>query len=91
VNLNLPWRSWSAVNVNYGSGFLDGNGPGHLPSHATVDVSVGKAFGESWSLRFSALNVSNNHYMLDDSNTFGGSHFANPRELSFQLKYRFRF
>jgi outer membrane receptor protein involved in Fe transport len=91
LNLNLPGRSWSAVNVNYGSGFLDGNGPGHLPAHTTVDVSVGKSFGDSWSVRFSALNVGNNHYMLDDSNTFGGSHFANPRELAFHLKYRFHF
>lgn len=91
ANLDLPRHSWAAVNVNYGSGFLDGNGPAHLPSHTTVDCSVGKAFGEKWNLRFSALNIGNNHYMLDNSNTFGGSHFANPREFAFQLKYKFRF
>jgi len=27
LNLNLPRRAWSAINVNYGSGFLDGDGP----------------------------------------------------------------
>jgi outer membrane receptor protein involved in Fe transport len=91
ANLELPRRSWAAVNVNYGSGFLNGNGPAHLPSHTTVDCSVGKSFGEKWNLRFSALNIGNNHYMLDNSNTFGGSHFANPREFAFQLKYKFRF
>ena len=91
LNLTLPRRAWTAVNVNYGSGFLDGDGPGHLPSHTTVDLSIGKAFGENWSVRFSALNVGNNHYMLDNSNTFGGSHFTNPRELAFQVKYRFHF
>jgi len=91
LNLSLPRRTWTAVNVNYGSGFLDGDGPGHLPSHTTVDLSIGKAFGENWSVRFSALNVGNNHYMLDNSNTFGGSHFTNPRELAFQVKYRFHF
>jgi outer membrane receptor protein involved in Fe transport len=90
-NLALPQRAWAAVNVNYGSGFLDGDGPGHLPTHTTVDLSFGRSFGENWNLRFSALNVGNSHYMLDNSNTFGGSHFANPRELAFQLKYRFRF
>jgi outer membrane receptor protein involved in Fe transport len=90
-NFDLPWSIWSAFNVNYGSGFLDGEGPGHLPSHTTVDFSVGKAIGENVSLRFTALNVGNNHYMLDNSNTFGGTHFANPRELSVQLKYRFRY
>jgi outer membrane receptor protein involved in Fe transport len=91
LNLSLPRRAWTAVNVNYGTGFLDGNGPAHLPSHTTVDFSIGKSFGENWSVRFSALNVGNNHYMLDKSNTFGGSHFANPRELAFQVKYRFHF
>jgi outer membrane receptor protein involved in Fe transport len=91
LNLSLPWRTWTACNVNYGSGFLDGDGPGHLPAHTTVDLSLGKSFGENWTLRLSALNVGNNHYMLDNSNTFGGSHFTNPREVAFQLKYRFHF
>jgi outer membrane receptor protein involved in Fe transport len=91
VNLDLPWRSWTAVDINYGSGFLDGNGPGHLPSHTTIELSLGKSFGEKWNLRLSALNVGNNRYMLDNSNTFGGSHFANPREFAFQLKYKFHF
>jgi len=91
INLTLPKRLWTAFNINYGSGFLDGEGPGHLPPHTTVDLSVGKQFGENWSLRCSALNIGNNHYMLDNSNTFGGTHFANPREIAVQLKYRFRF
>ena len=91
LNLNFPGSLWTAFNVNYGSGFLDGEGPAHLPPHTTVDLSVGKSFGENWNLRFSALNVGNHHYMLDNSNTFGGTHFANPRELAFQLKYRFHF
>ncbi len=91
VNLELPRRTWMGFNVNYGSGFLNGDGPGHLPSHTTVDCSLGKSFGERWSLRFSALNLGNSRFMLDNSNTFGGSHFANPREFAFQLKYRFHF
>lgn len=91
VNLTLPRRIWTACNVNYGSGFLAGNGPGHLPAHTTVDLSLGKSFGENWNVRLSALNVGNNHYMLDNSNTFGGSHFTNPREIAFQVKYRFHF
>jgi outer membrane receptor protein involved in Fe transport len=91
ANLSLPRRIWATMNVNYGSGFLNGNGPDHLPSHTTVDCSIGKSFGEKWNLRFSALNIGNNHYMLDNSNTFGGSHFVNPREFAFQLKYKFRF
>jgi outer membrane receptor protein involved in Fe transport len=89
--LSLPWNAWTSGNVSYGSGFLDGDGPFHLPSHTTFDWSLGKSFGEKWSVRFSALNLNNSSYMLDNSNTFGGTHFANPRELSVQLKYRFRY
>jgi outer membrane receptor protein involved in Fe transport len=91
VNVDLPRRIWTALNVNYGSGFLDGNGPGHLPAHTTVDLSVGKSFGENWNARFAITNLNNNHYLLDNSNTFGGTHYANPREFAFQLKYRFHF
>ena len=88
---SLPCRSWLAANLNYGSGFLNGNGPDHLPSYRTIDVSLGKSFGESWSAKLSALNLTNKRYFIDLSNTFGGSHFANPREISLQVKYRFHY
>jgi outer membrane receptor protein involved in Fe transport len=91
VNVNLPRRIWTAFNVNYGSGFLDGDGPSHLPPHTTVDLSLGKSFGENWNARFTATNLGDNHYLLDNSNTFGGTHYANPREFAVQLKYRFHF
>ena len=91
INLDLPRRTWAAFDVSYGSGFLDGNGPNHLPSHTSYDLSLGKLFGENWSVRLTALNFTNNHYLLDNSNTFGGTHYANPREFSVQLKYRFRY
>lgn len=87
----LPWRSWLAANLNYGSGFLNGNGPNHLPSHRTFDLSLGKSFGESWSAKVSALNLTNKRYFIDLSNTFGGSHFANPRQISFEVRYRLHY
>ena len=90
-NMTLPWRVWGAFNVAYGSGFLNGDGPAHLPSHATYDVSLGKSFGENWQVRVSGLNLTNNRYLIDLTNTFGGTHYANPREVSVQVKYRFRF
>ena len=65
--------------------------PEHLPSHTTFDLSVGKSFGENWNVRVSGLNLSNHRYLLDNSNTFGGTHFVNPREISVQLKYRFHY
>lgn len=94
INLELPWHAWTSINLSYGSGFLNGDGlesPQHLPAHTTVDLSLGKSFRENWNVTFTALNVGNHHYLLDNSNTFGGTHFANPRELSVQLKYRFHF
>jgi hypothetical protein len=91
LNMNLPWKVWADFGAQYGSGFVDGNGPAHLPAHATYDLSLGRSFGESWSVRLTALNLGNHHYLLDNSNTFGGTHFANPREISVQVKYRFRY
>ena len=91
VNLTLPWRAWADFNANYGSGFVDGEGPEHLPSHETFDLSLGKSFGEKWDVRLTGLNLSNHRYLLDNSNTFGGTHYVNPLEISVQVKYRFRF
>ena len=88
---DLPWRSYAAVAFNYGSGFLDGNGPGHLPGNTTVDLSLGKAFGERFSVRLAGTNVFNNRYMLDTSNTFGGTHFADPRMVTLQVRYSFHY
>lgn len=89
--LSLPWRSFTSGNFNYGSGFLEGNGPGHKPPHATFDFALGKSFGESWLAEFTALNVSNNHFLLDESNTFGGTHFNEPRQYAVSLRYRFHY
>jgi outer membrane receptor protein involved in Fe transport len=94
VNLSLPRRAWADFNVNYGSGFLNGEGdvqPTHLGPHTTFDLSLGKSLGENWEMRVTGLNLSNHRYMLDNSNTFGGTHFVNPLEISGQVKYRFHF
>ena len=88
---NLPWRTFAAVTINYGSGFLNGNGPDHLPPYYTLDLSVGKSFGENWMVRFSGTNITNQRYMLDTSNTFGGTHWADPFMCSVQVRYRFHY
>jgi outer membrane receptor protein involved in Fe transport len=87
----LPHNSWISGNVGYGSGFLNGDGPDHLPGYAIVDLAVGKSFGEKWAVKLSGTNLANKHYFLDFSNTFGGSHFGDPRMVSAQLRYRFHF
>jgi hypothetical protein len=90
-DISLPWKSSLNFNLNYGSGFLDGNGPAHLPSHTTFDLGVVKMFSERLALHLTVLNLTNNHYLLDNSNTFGGTHFANPRQIWAELTYRFRY
>jgi outer membrane receptor protein involved in Fe transport len=91
VQISLPRRSWASTNVSYGSGFVDSDGPQHLPSHTTFDLSAGKQFGERWSANVSALNLANRRFMLDDSNTFGGTHWINPRQVLVEVRYRFRY
>jgi len=88
---DLPWRSFASVAINYGSGFLEGDGPNHLPSYYTLDLSVGKDFGESFTVRFTGTNITNQRYLLDTSNTFGGTHYADPRMLAVQLRWRFHY
>jgi len=87
----LPWRSWISGNVTYGSGFLNGNGPGHLPAYTTVDLALGRTFGENWAIKLTGTNLANKHYFVDLSNTFGGSHFGDPRMVSLQVRYRFHY
>jgi outer membrane receptor protein involved in Fe transport len=89
--INLPSRSYVSGNVRYGSGFLDGDGPNHLPSHTTLDVSFGKGFGENWLLALQTVNLTNKRFLLDSANTFGGTHFAEPRQIYVELRYRFHY
>jgi outer membrane receptor protein involved in Fe transport len=89
VSLRLPGRFWATPTYNYGSGFLDGDGPAHLPPHSTFGLSLGKRFGENWSASINATNLANSRYMLDNSNTFGGTHYVNPRQIYGELRFRF--
>jgi len=91
LRLELPRRAWTSSEIAYGSGFLDGDGPGHLPPHATWDLSLGKSFGERWSASVTALNLANSRYRLDNSNTFGGTHYVNPRIVFAQVRFRFHY
>jgi outer membrane receptor protein involved in Fe transport len=91
LRTELPWHSWLAAEVHYGSGFLNGDGPQHLPSYHTVDLSIGKSFGENWSAKLTATNLADARYFVDLSNTFGGSHVADPRIVALQVRYRFHY
>jgi len=87
----LPWKSWFSFDASYGSGFLNGDGPDHLPSSATFDIAVGKSFGERISAKLTAMNIANERHFIDLSNTFGGSHVNDPRMITVQVRYSFRY
>jgi len=91
LSLTLPSRIWMTPAYQFGSGFLNGNGPAHLPPHSTFDLAIGKHFGEAWTLSVNAVNIANTRYLLDTSNTFGGTHYINPRQIYAELRYRFHF
>lgn len=93
VSMSLPGRTWLSVSAYYGSGFTDGSSeaPAHLAPHTTFDISVGKSLGERLSLSLTALNTANRRYLMDNSETFGGTHYADPRQVYVQLRYKFRY
>jgi len=37
------------------------------------------------------VNVTNRRFLLDSANTFGGTHFAEPRQIYVELRYRFHY
>jgi hypothetical protein len=94
--VTLPWRSFASTNVYYGSGFSNAF-PGapypgdHLPQHTSFDLSLGKDFGERFSTTLTALNVTGRRVDLDNSQTFGGFHWNNPREIFLEVRYRFHY
>jgi outer membrane receptor protein involved in Fe transport len=91
LSLTLPGHMWATPAYQFGSGFLNGDGPAHLPPHSTFDLSIGKRFGEAWSVSANSTNIGNARYLLDTSNTFGGTHYIAGRQIYGELRYRFHF
>ncbi len=95
-NASLPWQSFASTNVYYGSGFHNGfpnaQYPGdYLQAHTTFDLSLGKSFAEKYSVSVTALNVANRRVLLDNSVTFGGFHYNDPREIYAEFRWRFHY
>jgi outer membrane receptor protein involved in Fe transport len=95
-NANLPWNAIGSVNMYYGSGFTNGlpgvQYPGdYLPAHTTFDAMLGKTFKENYTVSVTALNIGNRRVQLDNSLTFGGFHYNDPRQLYVEFRYRFHY
>lgn len=94
----LPWRTLATAQISYGSGFVNGSpdqttpypNP-YLPSHTTVDISLAHTFTDDLSASISATNLADQRVLLDNSLTFGGFHFSDPREIFAEVRYRFHF
>jgi TonB dependent receptor/Carboxypeptidase regulatory-like domain len=85
----LPWQAYAALNLYVGSGFSNGAAPpSHLPSHGTVDLSVGKDFSTSLSASLTVVNVTDKHLLVDNSLTFDGEHWDDPREIYAEIHYK---
>ena len=96
ADVTLRWRAYASTNIYYGSGFTNAF-PGepypgaYLPPHTTFDLTLGKDFGERFAASVNAMNVANRRVELDNSVTFGGFHWNNPREIYVELRYRFHY
>ncbi len=92
----LPWHGYASTNVYYGSGFTNGTpnvdypGP-YLPQHTTFDLSLGKTVGQRMTVSVSAVNVANRRVLLDNSLTFGGFHYNDPRQIYGEVRYHFHY
>ncbi len=94
----LPYRINASTNVYYGSGFSNGypDPPSpytgaYLPSHTTFDLRLARDFGETLSVALNSTNVANTRVLLDNSLTFGGFHYNDPRQIYAEVRYRFHY
>jgi carboxypeptidase family protein/TonB-dependent receptor-like protein len=90
ADTRLPGKTFASINLYAGSGFSNGGeGPSHLPGHVSIDLSVGKAFRDDLTVSISVLNVADRHLLVDNSLTFDGYHWNNPREVYAEVRYKF--
>jgi hypothetical protein len=97
-NATLPGHAYASTNYYFGSGFTNGvpdpTTPypnAYLPYNTTWDLSVGKTLTESISASVTATNLQNRRTLLDNSLTFGGFHYNDPRQIYGELRYRFKY
>jgi len=94
----LPWHTFASMNMYYGSGFSNGlpfpASPypnDYLPAHTSFDASLGKTFRENYTVSVTALNIGNRRVLLDNSLTFGGFHYNDPRQIYVEFRWHFHY
>ncbi len=63
----------------------------YLPQHTTFDLALGKSSANATVVSVNALNVANRRVLLDNSLTFGGFHYNDPRQIYGEVRYRFHY
>jgi len=91
AQITIARGSWASATMLYGSGFLRGDGPDHMPRHTTADIAVGRDIGDRLALRLTVLNVADSLYLTGIENSFAGTHYANPRDIAVQVRYKFHY
>ena len=68
--------------------------PPRIRSRNLFDVSVGednlfRGDRYKWSLRFTAINLTNNYVLYNFLSTFSGTHYVTPRSLTAEIGFHF--
>ena len=58
---------------------------------AVVSLFADNAANVLTTTTATALNVANRHLLIDNSLTFGGFHYNDPREIFVELRWRFHY
>lgn len=92
------WQAFVNVSNAFGSGFPDasdglfGQCVTHncrLPSHSTVNLTIGKSLTRNVDARFEIENITNRVYPINLGSEFNGSHVSPPRLMTVRLAYHF--
>lgn len=54
-------------------------------------IFLGKEFGDKYSVSLTVLNLANRHLLIDNSLTFGGFHYDDPRQIYAEFRWHFHY
>jgi hypothetical protein len=63
--------------------------PARICPATPPSIFLGKTFAEKYTVSVNAINVANRRVQLDNSLTFGGFHWNDPRQIYGEFRYRF--
>ncbi len=89
--VTLPRGVPIGANLYYGSGVPNDDTGTYLSGRTTLDLTAGKTLTKDASVSVTVLNATNRHVLIDNSQTFGGVHFNDPRQVYVELRYKFRY